>query len=369
MNNNLMDFMDIFDQAEINKFTAKTKSKMSVATNAKSIECDFSWLEKIEECIPFLDNIIRNPRKFIVQEEEVVPVEKAKKITQETVKHLAQHTNLIQDIDEDGNITPISVLNVHKEETFDLYENRFINSLLQNLYGFVKEKISGSPDGSFSKCERKISFEAETKLQYEKIKISLDMETSYFEDLVAADPSGLSLSARMERVSMIISDFMKAPFIRELSGALPVRSPIRKTNVILKENNFKKALELWEFIEKYRNVEPKISNEDSVINDDKTLKTQFDTTYYMNYAIINALNLKGKQKDNENFNKVYISKLIEDFVSDSTMDEKAFKKMILSKFKEAHLKKKNRHKCILNIFERSIDNYNKQIHDAIRILK
>lgn len=51
-----------------------------------------------------------------MQEEEVVPVEKAKKISQETIKHLAQHTDLIQDVDEDGTITPSKVLNVNKKK-------------------------------------------------------------------------------------------------------------------------------------------------------------------------------------------------------------------------------------------------------------
>ena len=39
---------------------------------------DVAWVDAIEACIIPLDNIVRNPRKFIVQEEEIVPIERAR---------------------------------------------------------------------------------------------------------------------------------------------------------------------------------------------------------------------------------------------------------------------------------------------------
>lgn len=47
-----------------------------------------------------IDKVIRNPRVTIEDNEEIVPIALSKKITVESIKHLAQHTNLIQDIDE-----------------------------------------------------------------------------------------------------------------------------------------------------------------------------------------------------------------------------------------------------------------------------
>ena len=88
MNNNK--FRDVF--------TESLQSNLHVKTSYDSKEVDYTWLENFEETIPYIDNILRNPKKFIVNEEEVVPVEKSKKVTVESIIYLTQHTNLIQDI-------------------------------------------------------------------------------------------------------------------------------------------------------------------------------------------------------------------------------------------------------------------------------
>ena len=49
------------------------------------------------ETIPYIDNIFRSPNRFIVNEEEVVKIEQAKKITVETIKHLSKNTNFIHE--------------------------------------------------------------------------------------------------------------------------------------------------------------------------------------------------------------------------------------------------------------------------------
>jgi predicted component of viral defense system (DUF524 family) len=138
MNNNYLEFLDCLKERNADNFLARTKDEINVKTNISQVIKDTSWIDSIEETIPYLDNIIRNPRKFIVQEEDIIPIEKTKKVTQESIKHLAQHTSLIQDVDEDGTVMPLKLLNVYKEETVDLYENRFINSLLINLKVFFK---------------------------------------------------------------------------------------------------------------------------------------------------------------------------------------------------------------------------------------
>ncbi len=56
-------------------------------------------------------------------------------------------------------------------------------------------------------------------------------------------------------------------------------------------------------------------------------------------------------------------------VLESSIDEKAFKKMVNKKFEDEYSKKKTREKSIQNIFAKAQDNYNKQIKDAMRALK
>ena len=92
---------------------------------------DDSWITTLEECIVPLDTIVRNPRKFIIIEEDIVDVSLARSISIESVKHLAQHTNLIAAVKKDGSIIPSKILNTSKEESFEIYENRFIYTLIK----------------------------------------------------------------------------------------------------------------------------------------------------------------------------------------------------------------------------------------------
>ena len=117
-----------------------TSSRNTFAFNRKIMEkaIDVSWVEAIENGISHVDNFLRNPRKTIEDVEEIVPIARSRKTTVESVKHLAQHTDLIQSIDKKtGKITPSKILNVHKEESLFTYENKFVNTLIDRLYIFI----------------------------------------------------------------------------------------------------------------------------------------------------------------------------------------------------------------------------------------
>ena len=124
----------------IKEFFEKTESTLRVETERKETTLDTEWIEIIEDTIQYIDNIFRSPNRFIVNEEEVVKVEQAKKITIETIKHLSKNTNFIQTIDENGDVTPSKLLNVRKEESYDTYENRLIYTLVQNMKIFINKR-------------------------------------------------------------------------------------------------------------------------------------------------------------------------------------------------------------------------------------
>ena len=48
---------------------------------------DLAWVEMIEQTIIPLDTIIRNPRRFIKNEEEILPIEMVKSVTTESIRH------------------------------------------------------------------------------------------------------------------------------------------------------------------------------------------------------------------------------------------------------------------------------------------
>ena len=121
----------------------------NIALSEKYVErrIDLRWVEAIEQTIIPLDNIIRDPNRYIKNIEEIVPIEMARGISTEAVRHLATHTNMIAKV-ENGNVTPQKILNIVKEESFDTYENRFIYTLLFKLEYFLDKRLQTLMSGS-----------------------------------------------------------------------------------------------------------------------------------------------------------------------------------------------------------------------------
>ena len=64
----------------------------------ESSSYDSSWIDEIENVIFDLGTIIANPKQVTKAEGNIVPVELARKISAESVQHLASHTQYVKEI-------------------------------------------------------------------------------------------------------------------------------------------------------------------------------------------------------------------------------------------------------------------------------
>lgn len=361
---NIEDFINNLDREDAGKFLNLVSSNINVKRDIDAKVSDTSWIDMIEECIPYLDNIIRNPRRFIVQEENIVPIEKAKVVTEESIRHLAQHTSMIQEVHDDGTVIPLKLLNVYREETIDLYENRFIKSLVDNLYTFVDNKLKESDQKSYAKVESSVNYSGKLKDKDEEIEVNLNL-TSKRDSMVDASKDGHSLEERIEHIRDILSAFRSSTFIKSLKECSPVRSPIRKTNVILKEQNFIKALELWEYLEK-NNIKPmtQVVKKNEIITDGE-VKDKFNIAFYIERNAIEESVSKREVK----YNQAIVSKLVQDFVYSSDVSEKEFRRILDKEFKNASKRKEQDVKEIKNIVEDFLENIDKKKKKALAMLK
>ena len=91
---------------------------------------DMEWVTAIEDTLPYIEKAIDEQRRFIIENNEVYRIDKAKIINKDSVKHLIQHTNFIDNIDDKGKVTPNKVLTIEREDSFETYENRFLITLI-----------------------------------------------------------------------------------------------------------------------------------------------------------------------------------------------------------------------------------------------
>ena len=262
------DSMNILEENDLFEVMDKLvgASKGNISMNRKLMEkvIDVSWVETIENSIIHLDNIIRNPGRTIVDVEEIVPIALSRKITVESVKHLAQHTDLIQEYDKKtGKITPSKVLNVYKEESLDTYENRFINTLVDRLYIFIitrYDKLS-----QINRDEEVFTMDFDTAIDDGSgNQISLKMSIDTSKSLESVNDQGVTLWQRVEKLKKMIEGYKGSELCTTLGNNF-VRPPIMRTNAIMKNVDLKSCLALWQYILSYENAGYEINIEDTAL--------------------------------------------------------------------------------------------------------
>ena len=264
---------------------------------------DMEWVEMIESSIVSLDNIVRNPRKFIVQEEDIVDISLARAISTESVKHLAQHTNFISSVDEDGMVTPNKILNVTKEESFEVYENRFIYTLLRNLNNFITRRLDAIKAAYIN--DNVLELDVDTSIFTGKTRVFYKLEligALPIDEVRELDNDDLTVVERIAKVQRIVMDFLSSPFAKQMVNSAPVRPPITRTNVILKNPDFKKALVLWQFIESYTKMGFSVENDIKKIPLDDELNTGVQDMICLGTMLMQGL-IEGKIEDSAFFNE------------------------------------------------------------------
>lgn len=193
-------------------------------TNEKVIDMD--WVIAIEETLPYIQKAIDEQRRFIKQAENVVRIKKAKKI-----------------------------LTVEREEGFAIYENRVLLTLIHKALVFVDDKYSKMkdvPNDSYNN----ITMNRHLELNQQKLDFSVNYvnenHESLAEDLDVEDIESLSDFDRIRRIRQGLNECLATPLMKEIAKEPQVKPPLTQTNLLKENPNFKKAVELWSFLDTYK---------------------------------------------------------------------------------------------------------------------
>ena len=88
MKNSIINLYNNADNDIKDSFNGNVASSLQVKTHYDKVVYDDEWLTKMEETIRYLDNILRNPNRFIVNEEEIVKIELARRITVDSIARI-----------------------------------------------------------------------------------------------------------------------------------------------------------------------------------------------------------------------------------------------------------------------------------------
>ncbi len=217
-------------------------------TQAEIRNFDMSFLDVIESVYPAMLKIMRNPKKTIRYDEEVVAVEKAKKVNSQTVRHLSSHTQLIKEITKAGDVIPSKVLTTYAEEELAIYENRFIKSLVRRCEMFLERRYEVMKVSLESFATDRLNVSNEFLMSGQKVTVNLDI--SIKSDLTTNVEATKAQYERLLNVREMIQGLKGTEFMRALAKAREVLPPIMKTNIILHNPDFKLCYGLWLYLDR-----------------------------------------------------------------------------------------------------------------------
>lgn len=338
---------------------------------------DERWLTVVEEGVQAIFNIVDKPRRFIATTEEVVPVALAKKITSESVRHLSQNTQFIN-MNPAGEIQPTHVLNVTTEESFDLYENRFVYHLIQRLFTFVDKRTDVIFWTTGDETCNTMSMESKVDDAYEEISYKVEMTIKNRQSYVENDTDNMDVFKRIDRVRRMSRTLRSSAFCDIMSGCARVHSPIQRTNLMMKDPDYRTCYKLWQFIENYDEVGYTIEAQDTALEFDEEYLVQMYINMITNYTVFKSLLESDPRKMTEIATKKrrpvkpkFVKKIQEEIVDDCNIEDVEIRQVFVEEVTEAQLEaeaklKEQTERCEelennLSDMEWQLDSLNQQI--------
>lgn len=239
-------FMDMIQKAE-NEFQFSNRRCEKVI--------DPKWVDAIDEALTGFQNIISNPRNVIKEEELVVNVAYAKKGGSDVVRHLAQHGNLVSSYDYDTHeVKPNKLMQKLREDSSELYENRFVYTVLESAHHFVRIRYEALFDVMGDEFGAKLKMQSDLDCASETIHFDMFMHIKEKESVLEIDEKSGDMLASVARLYRVLTMFMSTPFAQQMARLPRVKGTIVKTNVLKKNTDYKAINKLWEFLKQYDDV-------------------------------------------------------------------------------------------------------------------
>lgn len=304
---------------------------------------DERWLSVVEDSLESIFNIIDKPRRFIATTEEVVPVALAKKITADSVRHLSMNTQFISS-NAAGEIQPTKILNVTTEESYDLYENRFVYHLIQRLFSFVDKRTDIIFWSTGDEICNTMSMESKVDDAYEEISYKIEMTIKNRQSFAENDNDNMDVFKRIDRVRRMARALRTSSFCDIMAGCAMVRSPIQRTNLMMKDPDYRACYKLWQFIENYDEVGYTIEERDTALEFDEEYLIQMYTNLITNYTVFKSLlesdprkMTEIAQKKREPVKPKFKKEIKEEIVDDYDIPDVEIRKVIIEEVTQAQL--------------------------------
>lgn len=328
-------------------------------SNRKMIKTvDLAWVDAIEQTLPAFQTIINTPRNVIKEEEAIVNVANAKRTGTEVVQHLAQHASLVEDYNEDtGNVRPSKLMQRYREDSTELYENRLVYTALEMAYHFVKIRHDALFEAMSDEFGAKLKVETDMSSPTELVHLDMFLHIKKVDSFLDTDDKNYEVFNRISRIYRVLSMYMNTEFAQRMSKLTRVKGTVTKTNVLKKNPNYRKIMQLLEFLRSYNSIGYTIR----VVEQNPKVDETFQRDIFHN-VLFNYLVLKGYLEDEEDrqlaaparerrrtLKPKFIKEIIEELTEDYDLPDVEVRKVLIEELTKAELMKEEsaeRHRLV-----------------------
>lgn len=235
---------------------------------------DGNFLDVVIGAYPSLLKICRDPKKTLAYMQEVVAMEKAKKVDSESIRHLASHTQYIRDINEQNEVIPSKILSTYAEDNIGIYENRFIKSLINRVIVFLDTRLKLMDENLESISADEISYKNNIKLSHRKIDLEMNIKIS--NEILDETQKARELFDKTKNALDKYRALKGTGLYQAVAKLKDVVPPIMKTNIILHNPDFKIAYNLWLYIDRTTEVGYNVQSDEKTNDDDDVILNDFN---------------------------------------------------------------------------------------------
>lgn len=307
---------------------------------------DFTWVDHIEDSLGAFQKIINSPRNIIKEEDLLVNVAYARKTGADVVRHLAQHASLVEKFDpEDGDIRPNRVMQRYREDSIGLYENRLVYTALENAYQFVKIRHEALFGAMSDELGAKLKVNSNMETSTELVHLEMFLHIRETDGALETDEKNREAFERISRLYRVLAVYMQSAFAQQMAKLPRIKGTVTKTNVLKKNPDYKKIMELWEFLRNYDEIGYAIR----VVEQNPIITEEFQRDIYHN-ILFNYLVLKGYLEDERDrqmpaavkgkkrtLKPKFIREIIEELTEDYDLPEVEIRKVLIEELTKEQL--------------------------------
>lgn len=330
-------FMDAVSRAQ-NEFQFSNRKLVKTV--------DLTWVDAVEESLDAFQKIISSPRNVLKEEDLIVNVANAKKSGAETVRHLAQHSGLVDSFDEERNeVHPGRLMQRYREESWGLYENRLVFTTMEFAYHFVKIRHDALFEAMSDEFGAKLKVQSDMESATEHVHMDMFLHIKEIDSALETDAKNGDAFSRISRVYRILSVYMNSAFAQQMSKLERIKGTVNKTNVLKRNKDYHEILSLFEFLRKYNDIGYTIR----VVEQSPEINEQFQQDIYRN-ILFNYLILKGYLEDEEDrtvpvepkerrrtLKPKFIKQIVEELTEDYDLPDVEIRKVLIEELTKEQL--------------------------------